>query len=229
MRQNIILKYMIVIVFIAAQLLIVVTLRPAAAAGVAVRTKAPSKVSAIPIDTIVTYTHDPNGNRISESGYIQPPSTTTGVVIGAGVDSLDAGGIDTFVRNEAGQVGVVEVSSEGVVVGAIWLTYNGGAATVDTASSIVGTGVNLLGDGNHNAFLRLGNGQVVVWDINTSGAIVADPWLTLGGAPFQVDLGSAVIASGTDAATHLQDFTMLSGTGETTVYDIGANGALLPQ
>lgn len=156
MRQNIILKYMIVIVFIAAQLLIVVTLRPAAAAGVAVRTKAPSTVSAIPIDTIVTYTHDLNGNRISESSYIQPPSTTTGVVIGAGVDSLDAGGIDTFVRNEAGQVGVVEVSSEGVVVGAIWLTYNGGAATVDTASSIVGTGVNLLGDGNHNAFLRLG-------------------------------------------------------------------------
>ena len=88
------------------------------------------------------------------------------------------------------------------------------------------TGANLLGDGNHNVFLRLGSGQVGVWDVNAAGAIVTDPRLTIGGNPFAVDLGEAVVSVGADAATHQQDFILQLSGGQTQSYDVSINGVV---
>jgi len=153
---------------------------------------AASRGQVVPADTIVTYGYDANGNRILESGFVPPPSTSTGTVIGTGVNFLGTGGADIFVRNPSGQVGVAETNSAGVTTSAVWLTNtNGSPAIVDNATTVIGTAQNFLGDGYPDIFLREASGQV--------GVVSQAPGGTLGVAVFLTNVGgsAAVVGSGT--------------------------------
>ena len=143
-----------------------------------------------PADVTVTYTYDANGNRASETGRTLPPSSSTGVTIGYGVNLLGTGGADTVYRGSAGQVGAVETSSTGAVAASVWLTQITGApAIVDDATTAISTGFNLMSYGGNDVFFRFANGTVGLWEVNSQGVLYN------GGENLVTTGGSAIVYS----------------------------------
>ena len=204
---------------------------PIGASGAVVKPSASAKLptawSVVLADTVVTYRYDLNGNRTSEAGYVQPPSVATGTVIGSGVNFLDAGGVDTFIRSPSGQIGVWETNPAGMAVGAVWLINNNGTpATVDSATTVIGTAVNFLGDGNRDLFLRLASGQILVVDETAGGVGVANQFLTNGdGTPATVDRATMVIGTAVNfLGDGNRDLFLRLASGQILVVDETAGG-----
>jgi subtilisin-like proprotein convertase family protein len=149
-------------------------------------------------------------------------------VIGTGVNLAGTGGRDVFVRTASGQVVAWEINGIGAVTYALNLTYqNSTPFTVDLGTTVIGTGVNLIGLSGHDVFARTAGGQVVAWEINGSGTVTYAQNLTYQGAPFTIDLGTTVVGTGVNlTGVGLHDVFARTASGQIVAWDVNASGAV---
>ena len=175
-------------------------------------------------DTTVTYTYDPNGNRLAESGQANP-TAISGTAVGLGMNFLGMGGVDTFIRSPFGHLGVFEVSTAGAIVASQWLNSGSGALPIDSATTAVGTGFNFGSTDGHDIFVRTANGQLNVWEFNQSGLSTYSQVLA---TSLTIDTATSVVGNGFNfAGLGGSDLFLRDVAGDLNVWEIGSNGALL--
>ncbi len=107
-----------------------------------------------------------NGNNLTFDAETQFVGTN-------GMNFLGAGGHDLFFRYSTGQVVIWEYTSgtSQVTAGGYLFQADGVTPfTIDTATTIVGTGSNLLGDGGQDVLLRNAAGTISVAEFDSNGA-----------------------------------------------------------
>jgi hypothetical protein len=120
------------------------------------------------------------------------------MVVGTGVNLWGNGGSDVFYRLSTGQVAAWEFNSSDEFVAGTPLTVNGSAWDIDTATTVIGTGVGLWEPGGRDVFYRTATGQVVAWEFNGSGQFIAGAPLSFDGSAWDVDVGTTVIGAATN-------------------------------
>ena len=142
-------------------------------------------------------------------------------VIGIGQSFLGLGGHDVFMRADTtGQLYEWEVNGSGALVGGVVFTYNGNPFGFQDPVSVIGTAHDLAGQGDADAFFRVGAGYLYLGEFTTSGAEFSGAYLYTSGSPIVIDSATTLIGTGIDQATHYEDFTLQYGNGQTATFDI---------
>ncbi len=155
-------------------------------------------------------------------GYATPSD-----VIGAGTNFGGYGEQDKFLRATTGQLVNWQYNACGALVGGVAMTLNGAAALIDTATTIVGTGVGFLSYGLHDLFGRLGTGQLFAWEANSLGTIVSGANLTVQDAPLMIDTATSVVGADEDFfGNGGRTIFLRSAAGGLSALEFNASGAL---
>jgi hypothetical protein len=143
-------------------------------------------------------------------------------LVGVGYGLLDRGGPDLFVRTSTGQVTVTEYNQSGQVLTSVTLTSGGVPLVIDSSTTVIGTGVDLLGGGGRDVLVRIDSDQVDVWEISASGAVVSSTDLTTNqGAAIDLGGAVAVIGSGVNLiGTGGRDLVFDEASGQTGVWEV---------
>jgi len=151
------------------------------------------------------------------------PTTT---VIGAGEDYLGSGERDVFFRFSTGQLVMGEFNSSGQADYALSFTN----WAVDTATTVVGAGQDLMRSGERDVFFRLGTGQLEMGEFNSSAqADYAMLFTNANGSAFTIDSGTRVVGVGLDASHgNLPDVTLQTGSGAVETVDIPQSSPAAP-
>jgi hypothetical protein len=147
-------------------------------------------------------------------------------VIGAGEDYLRTGERDVFFGLGTGQLEMGEFNSSGQADYA--LSFNNWA--VDTATTVVGAGQDLMRSGERDVFFRLGTGQLEMGEFNSSAqADYAMLFTNANGSAFTIDSGTRVVGVGLDASHgNLPDVTLQTGSGAVETVDIPQSSPTTP-
>jgi trimeric autotransporter adhesin len=150
--------------------------------------------------------------------------------VGTGSDLLGLGGNDIFLRSETGQLVIWEVDDSGDLLNAgVRTTFDGAAVGIDEATTVVGTGSDLLGLGGNDIFLRSITGQLVIWEVNSSGALLnAGARTTAAGGIAAIDSETTIAGTATDLlGDGGNDILLRLGTGQLAVWEVNSSGGLL--
>jgi hypothetical protein len=158
-----------------------------------------------------------DGNIPLTSGGAAATIDTATLVAGAGEDFFGTGQSDVFLRTAAGQLTVWQVSSSGVVQSTEALTNAGSILWFDSGTTVVGAGEDFLRLTQRDIFLRQSNGQLVIWQLSSSGAINGNIPLTSGGANVTIDTATTAVGAGED----------FFGTGQSDIFRREQNGQLV--
>jgi Ca2+-binding RTX toxin-like protein len=146
---------------------------------------------------------------------------TGAILVGIGDNLLGLGGPDLFVRESSGQIVVTEFNQSGHALASITLTSQGQPLVIDSSTTVIGAGVDLLGTGGHDVLVRTDSDQVEVWEISASGAVISSTGLTNQGAA--IDLGGAATVIGTGVnliGTGGRDLVFENASGQTGVWEV---------
>jgi len=133
-------------------------------------------------------------------------------VVGVGANFFGDTQRNMFIRASSGQVDVFEISQNGVALGVAGLVVpsSGGSSTpftIDTGTSVIGTGQNFFDQADSEIFLRESNGQINVEEIknlfNGTTQVIGSAGLVIPGSggsstPFTVSAGTTVVGIGQD-------------------------------
>jgi hypothetical protein len=93
--------------------------------------------------------------------------------------------------------------------------------TVDAQAMVIGGGEDVLGSGQHDVFLRAGDGQLVLFQTNAAGKLSVDEALTkVGGGAFTIDGTTRVIGIGRDSGNGLKQLELQDGTATPVFWDL---------
>ncbi|HUK08248.1 MAG TPA: S8 family serine peptidase [Stellaceae bacterium] len=138
-------------------------------------------------------------------------------VIGAGEDYLGSGERDVFQRLGTGQLEMGQFNGSGVADYALFFTNWG----VDTGTTVIGAGEDLLRSGQRDIFFRVSSGQLEMGQFTSSGQADAALFFTNSdGSAFTVDTGTRVVGVGVDSRNNLSEVTLQLGSGAIETFDL---------
>jgi len=159
---------------------------------------------------LVAWEFNSSGNLVGAAGFTYTDPTTgqqvavdidtQTTVVGGGEDFWGVGGRTVFARQD-GQLVAWEFNSSGNLIAAAGFTYTDPttsqrvAVGIDTGTTVVGGGEDFWGIGGRTVFGRQ-DGQLVAWEFDGSGNMVASIGFTAGGVAAGIDTATTVIGVG---------------------------------
>ncbi|SEC39994.1 protein of unknown function [Rhizobiales bacterium GAS191] len=151
-------------------------------------------------------------------------SATT--IVGGGQDyfGLGAGERTVFMRAGNGQLEAWEFNRLNQATGAA--AFSG---AIDTATTVVGAGEDVLGSGQRDIFARDGSGQLFLWQFNASHQLTGYAALKdANGAAIVIDTATTVAGAAIDPASGLHEIALVDGSGNAVWWDFNGTSLINP-
>jgi hypothetical protein len=167
---------------------------------------------------------DTAGHILSQVPLLNADSSAFGLafnetIAGAGVNFGGQGGHDLFIREPNGQVSVREFDANGHTTFGQTLDVN---FTLPAGRAVIGAGANFSGNGGRDLFIREPNGQVTVWEFDSSGQGIYGKTLD---ANFVLGTNVAVVGAGTNfSGNGGHNVFIREPGGQVTVWEFDNNG-----
>ena len=161
------------------------------------------------------------------NGASQLTLASGSTVIGTGFNLLGSGNNDIFVRTPVtNAITAYEYSSNGALTGSVALMVGGNPFQLDGSSTIIGSGYDFWGTGNHDIFVRTSTDQIDAWEFTAAGVATVAAQLTVGPLPYLLDGGSTIVGSGVNFwGSGGSDMFIRSASGAMSVWEFNSTGA----